>query len=75
MAQLSLSNQATAKNSIAPKIQDLQTLLDSRKELWAKAPRESREKWIKSGKDPIMTLAWTIYKYLHDNFFSDAEGD
>jgi hypothetical protein len=69
MATLNLSNQETAKTQIQPYINALKTRMDERKEVWARLPREKRVAWVKSGKDPIMTLAWQIYKYLRDNFF------
>lgn len=73
MATLNLSNQQAAVNQIQPYINALKTRMDERKEVWARLDRDKRVKWIKSGKDPIMTLAWQIYKYLRDNFFDFEE--
>jgi|GEM_PF-6815165 len=75
MTTLNLTNQETAKDQIQPYINALKTRMDERKEVWARLPREKRVRWIKSGKDPIMTLAWQIYKYLRDNFFDFEEVD
>jgi hypothetical protein len=74
MAILNLSDQAILKNTIAPKIQSLKTAMNARKVIWDKLSSEKKEKWITSDKDPIMSLAWAIYKYLRNNFF-DAEVD
>jgi hypothetical protein len=69
MALLQLTNQENAKKQIAPKLVQLRQLLDSRKELWQKIDAADRKKWVQSGKDPIMTIAWQIYQYLDANFF------
>ena len=71
MATLNLSDQSALKNIIAPKIQDLKTAMDSRKVIWDKISPDKKKKWVVSGKDPIMTLAWSIYRYLRDNFFDE----
>jgi len=75
MAILSLTNQKTARDTIAPKIANLQSAMETRKEVWQRLPIEKKKKWIKSGKDPIMTLAWSIYRYLDQNFFGEVEDD
>ena len=72
MTQLNLTGQQTAVDTIQPYINALKTRMDQRKTVWDKLSVEKRRKWVLSGKDPIMTLAWTMYKYLHKNFFSDA---
>ncbi len=71
MATLNLSNQESIKNNIAPKLLTLKEKMDKRKDLWNKLPIENKKKWITSGKDPIMNIAWDVYKYLHNNFFND----
>jgi len=74
MAILNLSDQTTLRNTIAPKIQFLKTAMNARKVIWDKLSPEKKKKWVTSGKDPIMSLAWSVYRYLRDNFF-DAEVD
>lgn len=69
MAILNLSGQQAAYNLIAPKIQNLKDAMDLRKPIWDKLPAAKKIAWIKSDKDPIMGLAWTVYKYLRNNFF------
>ena len=72
MAVLTLSNQKTAKSTIAPKLLTLKQELDKRMEVWQKIPPEKKRAWIKSDKDPIMSLAWDLYKYLDRNFFGEV---
>ena len=69
MATLNLSNQETIKNQIGPKIQILKDSMDLRKSVWNKISTGKRKKWIQADKDPLMSLAWSIYKYLRNNFF------
>jgi len=69
MAILDLSGQQAAYNLIAPKIQQLKDAMDLRKAIWDKLPTAKKITWIQSDKDPIMSLAWTVYKYLRNNFF------
>ncbi|MCK5013173.1 MAG: hypothetical protein KAS66_05095 [Candidatus Omnitrophica bacterium] len=69
MSILDLSGQQAAYNLIAPKIQDLKEKMDLRKQIWDKLPASKKIAWIQSDKDPIMGLAWTVYKYLRNNFF------
>ena len=72
MARLNLTNQQAAVDQIQPYLNALKTRLDNRKAIWDRLPRHKQKQWILSGKDPIMTLAWTMYKYLHKNFFEKA---
>jgi len=69
MADINLTGQEAAKNQIQPRITVLRGLLEQRKEVWGKLEMTDRVRWIKSGRDPIMTLAWTIFRYLYNNFF------
>ncbi len=75
MAELNLTDQLTEKNGIQPKINKLNQLMQQRKPFWEKASLEQRKKWVKSGKDPVMSLAWVIYKYLKSNFFGGIKDD
>ena len=72
MTDLNLSNQQTAVNTIQPYITALKARMDNRKAVWDKLSDEKKIKWVKSGKDPIMTLAWNVYRYLRDNFFNQG---
>ena len=74
MTTLNLSGQQTEANQINPKLQQLKDRLDERKIVWDKLSDAKKKKWITSGKDPIMTTAWQIYKYLRNNFFTEQEG-
>ena len=75
MAELNLTDQLAEKDAIQPKVNKLSQLMNQRKPFWDKASLEQRKKWINSGKDPIMSLAWTIYKYLKNNFFNEKTID
>ncbi len=69
-----LIGQQTIADNLAPKIQNLKTQMDARKTVWEKCSRPKKKAWVQSGKDPIMTLAWQIYKYL-SWFFKDEVDD
>lgn len=71
MAILDISGQQAAYNLIAPKVQNLKDAMDLRKAIWDKLPKAKKIAWIQSDKDPIMGLAWTVYKYLRNNFFGE----
>ena len=71
MTVLNLSYQTALKDTIAPKVQQLKNAMDLRKPIWDKLPTTKKIVWIQSSKDPIMGLAWTIYKHLRNNFFGE----
>jgi len=72
MAILNLSNQQAAVDSIEPYIIGLKNRMDQRRQMWDKLPFKKKKRWVLSDKDPIMSLAWSIYKYL-DEFFGSEE--
>ena len=69
MADLNLTGQTTLASAIQTRITQLRNAMEQRKEIWDRLPDAKKKAWITSGKDPIMTLAWKIYRYLRDNFF------
>jgi hypothetical protein len=69
MAELNLTGQATISSAVQTRVNQLKTEMDKRKSVWNRLPVEKKRAWITSGRDPIMTLAWQIYRYLRDNFF------
>ena len=71
MAELNLTGQATSAGQIQTRVNQLKTAMDLRLPIWNKLPVAKKKQWIASGKDPIMTLAWNVYKYLRDNFFGE----
>jgi hypothetical protein len=71
MTQLNLTNQQAAVDQIQPYINALKNRMLDRKELWDKINIQKRKQWVLSDKDPIMSLAWSIYKWLDTNFFGD----
>lgn len=73
MANLNLTGQTTAGTAIQTRIVQLKTLLDQRKPFWDRMPIEKKKAWIKSGEDPVMSLAWDVFKYLNNNFFMNEE--
>lgn len=68
LSELKLVSQKTYKTQIQPKMLLLKKQLDLRSEIWAKIPIEKKKKWITSGKDPIMNLAFQMGQYFKDNF-------
>ena len=73
---MNLSNQQAYYDQVAPKILQLKNQMDLRKIVWDKlenAPNgiQRKKQWILSDKDPLMTLSWDIFKYLHNNFYGD----
>ena len=73
MAILDLTGQTTSAGQIQTRINALKTLLDQRKPFWDRMPIEKKRAWIASNKDPVMTLAWDVFKYLNNNFFSGED--
>ena len=75
MTELNLSGQSVERAGIAPKLLKLKNLMDQRKPIWNKVSTEKKRLWVKSEKDPIMDIAWDVYKYLRNNFFGESEID
>jgi hypothetical protein len=73
MADLNLTGQETLSGPIRTRVAQLKTAMDARLTIWQRLPDAKKKAWIVSGKDPIMTLAWDIYKYLKNNFFDREE--
>jgi len=73
MTTLNLTGQGLDRDDIQPKIVKLRNLMIQRKSMWDKASCAHKKVWIKSNKDPIMTLAWDVYKWLDNNFFKDSD--
>ena len=64
MANLTIINQEAYKDNILPKMLLLKQQLYLRAEIWAKIPFDKKKKWITSGKDPIMMLAFQMGQYF-----------
>jgi len=73
MADLNLTGQATLSGQIQTRITQMQTSMNQRKAIWDRLSDDKKRAWIKSGKDPLMTLAWNIFKYLKNNFFREED--
>lgn len=71
--ELNLTGQTTASGQIQTRVTQLRNLMEQRKAIWQRLPIEKKRAWIKSGKDPVMALAWDVYKYLRNNFFQLGE--
>ena len=69
MAELNLTGQSTIAGQVQTRINQLRTEMDKRKVVWDRLPVTKKRAWITSGRDPIMTIAWQVYRYLRDNFF------
>ena len=68
---INLTGQDELSRVIAPHISTLKSLMEQREDVWKRASIEKKQKWLKSGKDPVMTQAWQIYSHLRDNFFGE----
>ena len=73
MTDLNLTGQNVERINIAPKLLKMKNLMIERKVIWDKLPVEKKKLWIQhaSTKDPIMDIAWDVYKWLRDNIFYD----
>lgn len=67
--ELNLTGQSTISEKVQTRIVQLRTEMDKRRDVWIRMSDEKRRAWVTSGKDPLMTLSWQIYRYLRDNFF------
>ena len=75
MTTLNLTGQSIEYSDVAPKLLKLKNLLDQRKDIWNKLPLSKKKMWVTSNKDPIMSIAWDVYKYLRNNFFGEEHDD
>jgi len=75
MANIKFTGQDIESSSIQPKLLKLKTLMDERKEIWHKISFDKRKVWVTSNADPIMDIAWDVYKYLDTNFFGRYYND
>lgn len=77
MTTLNLTGQEDAKDEIWPKLVQLWGLMLDRQQMWNKIPEAKRQAWITTSptKDPIMDIAFDVYKKLNNNFFSAQFGD
>jgi hypothetical protein len=66
---LNLAGQQTIKTQVGPKLLQLKTALDLRLPVWNRLSLAKKRAWIRSNKDPVMDIAFDIYKYLDANFF------
>lgn len=71
MADLNLTGQQNDANTIQPYINALKNRLLDRKTYWDRCTIVQKKNWATSDKDPIMSQAWIIYKWLNDNFFEE----
>lgn len=73
MSDLNLTGQSTLAGQVQTRILQFRAAMDLRKEIWGRLPLAKKRAWVTSGKDPLMTLAWQIYRYLRNNFFREEE--
>jgi hypothetical protein len=72
---LNLTDQAAIAAQIQTRLAVLQDRIAERLPIWNKLSDKQKRAWVKSGKDPIMSLAWTTFKYLRDNVFPKEDMD
>ena len=73
MADLNLTGQGTSAGQIQTRVTQLRNAMELRKPFWDRMSIEKKRAWVASGKDPIMSLAWDVFKYLKNNFFTQEE--
>ena len=66
---LNLIGQQIICDKIETQFLELEDAMDLRKNIWNKLSEDEKLAWVQDDKDPIMSVAWLIYKYLGDNFF------
>lgn len=74
MANLTLTGQSTLSGQIGPKLVQLKNAMELRKPLFQAIEFAKKKIWVLSPKDPIMGLAWDVYKYLY-GFFGGVNPD
>jgi hypothetical protein len=73
MTRIELTGQATATNTMRTRWLAFKALLEGdRLTFWNTLTRRKRIALAKSAKDPIITLAYQIYRYL-DKWFDSEE--
>lgn len=77
MTVLNLTGQQTARDQIWPYLVQLWGLMQDRQVMWNKISETKRQTWINLAPtdDPIMDIAFDIYKKLNNNFFGPKFGD
>ena len=71
MAEIDLKNRGSDKTDIEPKLQKLKNRLNDIEPLWKKLSPKKRKKILEDNVDPILSLAYSIYKYLEKKFFGE----
>lgn len=71
---LVLTGQQAARTQIAPKLMQLKELLDARLPLWNKLTALQKKRTVVNNRDPIISVAWDVFKYLRV-FFAGADND
>lgn len=79
MTILNLTGQEIDRDEILPHILNLWLSMQDRKPIWDKISPEKRSVWVNKSvdddKDPIMALAFDIYRKLNNQFFSATFGE
>lgn len=69
------ANKGNVNTQIAPKVQQLKQLADAELPRWQRLSDKGKRELIKSGKHPLLALLWSMYRYLHSNWFSEVGDD
>ena len=57
---------------IAPKLQRMKQIADTKLPEWKSLSYEQKRQIIKNERYPLVNLMWSIYKYLHKNWFGEV---
>ena len=72
MTTINLTGQDLDLETIMPKLAKMKQMMVDRRPVWDKLTYAQRKKWVKSGKDDVMQIAYQIYQFLCD-FFDGEE--
>jgi len=68
-----VSHDKTELNTqIAPKIQRMKQIADGHLDEWTALSYQQKRQLIATERYPLVNLMWSIYKYLHNNWFGEA---
>lgn len=74
MPVLDLTGQAAHAADIQTRIVKLNARLTEREAVFQRLPEAKQRAWVASGRDPILSLAWIVYRRLH-RFFDGVNPD
>jgi len=68
MPRIKLTGQKNLHKQLEPKLAAFQSQLSLRRAAWERLGHDQRRAWLHSGKDDLLTLAFTQWQYLNSFF-------